>query len=48
LGVVGTVLTTVWFLLSRNLAFLEQFDRAVLEVWEPFLSTDEVEPATAV
>ena len=29
-------------LLARSLAFLEQFDRAVLEAWEPFL--DEAEP----
>jgi hypothetical protein len=29
-------------LLARSLAFLEQFDRAVLEVWEPFL--DDAEP----
>jgi hypothetical protein len=29
-------------LFAGSLAFLEQFDRAVLEVWEPFL--DDAEP----
>lgn len=41
----GDMLTTVWFLLARNLAFLERFDRAVLEAWEPFLDLDEAAPA---
>jgi hypothetical protein len=32
---------SVTSLLERSLAFLEQFDRAVLEVWEPFLDDAE-------